>query len=363
MSAREAKMKAAVLKEPKDLRLEKIPRPECPPGGVLIETAASAICNADVKMVDKGHKALDYPRILGHEVTGKILESLTEQFERGDRVQIAPGIVCGECEFCQQGLTNNCEEIEILGFTRDGGFAEYLSIPAKGIKTGAVNSIPDKLSFSRAVFSEPLACCINGLDLARVKQGDSVLIIGAGPIGCLQAMLAETYGAKKIIMADRLERRLEFVDSEKAALTKVDCLINTGRESLNRAVMKETADRGVDVIILACRQGAAAYPLPELLKFRGRILLFSGLPAEDAALEVDGNLLHYGEKALIGAYGCTAEQNQKALKLIAEGKIAVDRLITDEIPLEQISQGIKKARNKIGMKTIIQFEHQKGEII
>ncbi|MCK8827151.1 alcohol dehydrogenase catalytic domain-containing protein [Natroniella acetigena] len=341
-------MKAAILKAPGDFQLEDLPQPKCLPGGVLVKVIISAVCGADVKMIDKGHKALNYPRILGHEITGEIIESDVDKFKKGDRVQIAPGVVCGECSFCRRGITNNCEEIDILGFTKDGGFAEYLAISAKGIKAGVVNLIPDNLSFSEAVFAEPLACCINGMELAQIKQGDDVLIIGAGPIGYLQVMLAKNYGANQIILADKLDTRLEF-----ASFSEIDYVINTSKEPLEKAVNERTKGQGVDVIILACGQAAVDYSLVEVLDFRGRILLFSGLPKDNSRLEIDGNLLHYGEKTLVGAYGCTTKQNRGALKLMAEGRVKVDWLITEEISLNQIFSGIEKTRNKKGLKTII----------
>lgn len=341
-------MQAAILNEKKQLELRDLPRPKIVPGGVLIKVVASGLCGADLKMIDKGHKALTYPRVLGHEITGIIVESETKEFNKGDRVQIAPGIVCGECYFCQQGITNHCQEIEIFGFTVDGGFREYIAIPEKAIKAGVLNIIPDNLSFSEAVFAEPLACCINGLELAQFTENESVLIIGAGPIGCLKAMLAKSYGAKKIILADKLAKRLDF-----AASLELDSLINVEEKAWHDIVNKATDGRGVDLIVLASSHVSVDHSLTGLLNKRGKILLFSGFADGKENLEIDGNLFHYGEMALIGAYGCTVKQNKKALKLMAKQKIAVKKLITDQISLNEIFKGVEKARNKETIKVII----------
>ena len=342
-------MQAAILNEEKKLELRELAKPKISAGGILIKVAASGICNADLKMIDKGHQALDYPRVLGHEITGIIVESENDKFKKGDRVQVAPGIVCGECNFCQQGITNHCQEIDIFGFTVDGGFTEYIAISEKALKANILNRIPANLSFAEAVFTEPLACCINGMEIANFSPNESILIIGAGPIGCLQAMLAKSYGAKKIILVDKLKQRLEF-----AASLGVDTLVKSEQESWQQFLTNYTAAQGIDLIFLASRQIKVDHSLIASLNKRGRLLLFSGFAEGKEKFEIDANLLHYGERALIGAYGCTSEQNRKALQLITEQKVVVKRLITERISLKEIFAGIEKVRNKTALKIIIE---------
>ncbi|MCK8823662.1 alcohol dehydrogenase catalytic domain-containing protein [Fuchsiella alkaliacetigena] len=341
-------MKAVVLDSPGNLVVKDISTPYCPVGGVLVRVEIAAICGADIKMVDQGHRALTYPRVLGHEVTGVIEESEVSFYQVGDKVQIAPGIVYGQCEYCLRGATNHCSEIDIIGFTRDGGFAEFLSIPAAGVKAGIINLIPTGVSFKEAVLAEPIACCINGFELVGVNQGDTLLIIGSGPIGCLQAILGRSYGAEQILVADKSAARLKL-----AKKTGADRLINTEQDDLEEVVFEETGERGVDVIILACGEAAVEYPLLSLLAPRGRVCLFSGLPKERAGLKLDGNLLHYQEMMLVGAYGCTAEQNKKALQMMANGKLEVEGLITEEFALQDIRDAMEKVRTKQGLKSIL----------
>jgi len=140
-------MKAAILNQPGKLEIREVRTPDCLSGGVLVKVKACGICSSDAKMVTSGHRALNYPRILGHEIAGIISESRNRQFKPGDRVQVAPGLRCGECLACRRGLDNQCEHREILGFSYDGGFAQYISIPLSGPIIGALTLLPKNVSF------------------------------------------------------------------------------------------------------------------------------------------------------------------------------------------------------------------------
>lgn len=122
-------MKAAILKQPGKLEIKDIPTPDCPAGGVRIKIKACGICSADVKMVTQGHRALNYPRIPGHEIAGVIEQSRTNKFKEGNRIKIAQGLRCGMCSYCLKGMDNLCPNRQILGFTYNGGFAEYFATP------------------------------------------------------------------------------------------------------------------------------------------------------------------------------------------------------------------------------------------
>ena len=347
-------MKAAILKEPGAFFVEDIIEPECPQGGLLVKVKSSAICSADVNIVLNGHKALTYPRIPGHEISGIISESLTESFKKGERIQIAPGITCGKCRWCLAGIKNHCENIKILGFSMDGGFSEYIVIPKEGIQSSIINPLPENISFQEAALAEPLACCINGQRIIGVKPKDNVLIIGAGPIGCLHALLARFNGAQKVIIADFLKERLKMADN-----TGADCLIDLssdGPEVLKRKVIKEAGKNGVDAVIIACSSEISSYNLMDILAPRGRICLFSSFKKEQKLPDRQVlNMLHYKEATIAGAYGCTSEQNSIAVSLIASKKIKVNWLITHQITLEEINSGIEMTKNLIGLKTIINY--------
>ncbi|NWG09118.1 MAG: alcohol dehydrogenase catalytic domain-containing protein [Nitrososphaerales archaeon] len=343
-------MKAAILKAPERLVVEEVPMPRCPQGGLLVRTQVCSICSTDVKMLHHGHRDLVYPRILGHEVTGVVVESRAKDFKVGDRVQVAPGLSCGKCVSCLRGADNQCDHIGIIGFTHDGGLAEFITIPPQSVRSG-VNIIPDELSFEEAALTEPLACCLNGQELSGVTYGDTVLIFGAGPIGCLHAMLARAMGATKVLITECLQTRIKM-----AGPTKADRIINVcngAGGTIRKIVEEETEGRGVDVILLACPESTTAYPLLELLAPRGRICLFSGLPPENALIHLNANSIHYRDVSIVGAYGCTAAQNSVALKLIASGEMKVDWLITKRFSLDQIHEGIKYTAQREGLKAVV----------
>jgi len=347
-------MKAAILKKPGDLSIKEIPEPGCPYGGLLIKIKAAAICSADVKMIFKGHKALKYPRIPGHEITGIVAESRNLRVRKGERVQIAPGIICGKCHQCISGIENHCENIKILGFNMDGGFSEYITIPLEGITSNIINVIPQSLGLNEAALAEPVACCINAQEILSISAGFKILVIGAGPIGIIHSMLARLNGAEKVIMAECLPERLN--STVKSGADRLVDLSLGGMDDLKKAVFDEAGKYGVDAIILACQASLPLNNLIDLLAPRGKICLFSGINEGQKTFDIDVlNRLHYKEAALVGAYGCTSVQNRTALALMDSGKIHADWLITGQISLEEIYKGIEMVKSHQGLKTMINF--------
>lgn len=344
-------MKAAVLQAPGKLELKEAKALSCPEGGLLLKTRACSICSTDVKMYHHGHRDLAYPRILGHEVAGEVVESRSGGgFKPGDRVQLFPGICCGECPSCRRGAENQCHHIGIIGFNYDGGFADYIAVPPQSVTGGGVNRLPDGLSYEEATLAEPLASCINSQQLCNVSAGDSVLILGAGPLGLLQAMLAKHNGATKIIIAEPLAARLVI-----SGFAAVDRMVDINKEELAKVVARETGGYGVDVILAASGEADVA-TLPPLLAPRGRLCLFSGLPRQGAVVPLDANLIHYRELSITGAYGSTAAHNRMAVELIASGEIPVTRLITRRFRLDEIEEGMAYTAGRVGLKAVITFQ-------
>ena len=344
-------MKAAVLQAPGKLELKELKVLTCPEGGLLLKTMACSICSTDVKMYLRGHRDLAYPRILGHEVTGEVVESrVTSSFKPGDRVQLFPGICCGECPSCRRGADNQCHHIGIIGFNYDGGFADYIAVPVQSVIGGGVNRLPDDLSYKVATLAEPLASCINSQQLCNVSEDDSVLILGAGPLGLLQAMLAKHNRAGKIMVAEPLAARLVI-----SSIAEIDRVIDINKEELAKVVAEETDGRGVDVILAASGEADVA-ALPPLLAPRGRLCLFSGLHRQEAIVPLDANLIHYRELSVTGAYGSTAAQNRMAVDLIASGEIPVNQLITRGFRLDEIEEGMAYTAGRVGLKAVITFQ-------
>jgi len=348
-------MKAAVLRGIEDLKMVDVEEPSCNSGDILIKVEACAICKTDVKMFHAGHRDLELPRVLGHEVAGTIIEVgkgvYKDEFKVGDRVQVAPGLPCGSCPFCTRGVPNMCDNMEIIGFHRDGGFAEYLLVPASGVQNGCVNKIPPSLSFEEASLAEPIACCINALELCRVEPGDVVAIFGAGPIGHLFAQIARLFGASEIIVIENSPQRTEF--AEKNNLT--DVIIDSRDIDIDpvEAVREETNINGVDVVIPACSAPDVPVQGVKMLNKRGRIVFFSGLPYRYENISLDHNLIHYKEIQIFGAYGCTSEQNWKAVRMVSTRRIAVKYLITHCISLDELIKGFELIDTHNAMEVIV----------
>ncbi|AKG54042.1 Sorbitol dehydrogenase [Dehalogenimonas sp. WBC-2] len=340
-------MKAAILKSPGTISLEQVLTPDCPAGGLLVKVTACAVCSTDTRMFKSGHRDLVYPRVLGHEIAGIVAQSKSELFEAAARVQIYPGIGCGECIMCLSGDSRRCKSLKILGFSADGGFAEYVSVPGSMVAAGGVNAIPECITDSEAALSEPLSSCINAQKKINVGRGDVVLVIGAGPLGLLHARLSHRRGADKVIIADKLRRRVVLA----LELATADMVIDTDCGDLSQEIMAETRGRGVDVIIMATGQIPVAQLLP-LMADNGRLSLFSGLKEEPGLSAAVINQLHYRELHLSGAYGSTPEQNTEALNLIAKGFTVLD-LITAQFDLESINEGLEYTSACRGLKAVI----------
>ena len=343
-------MKAAVLEKPGRLVIRELPDPCCPPGGVVVKVLASQVCATDHHMWKRGHPALRCPRILGHEIGGEVAEVAkeVEGVKIGDRVQIYPGISCGVCRFCRQGRENLCPSIKILGFSVDGGFCQYLALPKKAIKNNSLNLVPHPLSITEAAMAEPLACCLNGLERVALKEGETVLILGAGPIGCLFAMVSKHHGCGKVIIVEKDSNRID-----QARVGLQDDVLDPTKVEVSQAVKELTGGVGADVVVTSFREAALEYPLLELVAPGGRVLIFSGISAGKGVVPTDLNKVHYRELALIGAYGCSSIQCQQALGLMADG-LEVNWLISQRVDLNGLEESFSALSSGEAMKICVQ---------
>ncbi len=345
-------MKAAFLNKIGNFILTDIKKPKCGPNDILIKVKACAICQTDIKMINCGHRDLVLPRILGHEISGIIsdLGSNVKNFKVGEKVQIYPGISCGLCKYCINGYQNMCNNISIIGFHHNGGFAEYLILPFKAINSGCINIIPDNLTFEEASLSEPIACCINALEAADFKPGENIIIWGSGFMGLLFIQLFKAYGASKVIAVDKNNER--FAASKKFG---ADHFVNSAYEDVFQEIEEFLIGDGADLIIIACSNIEEPNRIIKLLSKRGRIVFFSGIKESENNIFIDHNLIHYKELKIVGSYGCTSRQNVLALHLLSTGKIKVKDLIAHCINIDQIEYGIKMALDSKGMKVIVNY--------
>jgi L-iditol 2-dehydrogenase len=337
---------------PQDVRVEDAPEPSAGPGDLVIRVRNCSLCGTDAKIWRSGHPNLSPPRVLGHEVAGEVGEvgEGAAGWSVGDRVQVIAAIPDGACDECRHGWMTVCPNQELIGYQYDGGFAERMRIPAKVLAVNGVNRIPEGLSFAEASVAEPLACVINGQEHARVGEGDTVVVVGAGPIGCMHVRLARARGAERVFLIELSQQRLEMA----AGLVAPDEAIGAGAADTVETVRKLTDGRGADVIIVAAASGKAQEDALLMAARRGRVSFFGGLPKDKPTITCDANIVHYREVDIVGANGSSPDHNRQALALIASGAVPVADLITHRLPLEQAIEGIHTVTRGEAIKVTIE---------
>jgi L-iditol 2-dehydrogenase len=337
---------------PQDVRVEEAPEPTAGPGELVVRVRNCSVCGTDAKIWGSGHPDLRPPRVLGHEVAGEVAEvgAGAAGWAVGDRVQVIAAIPDGSCHECRNGWASVCPNQERIGYRYDGGFAELLRVPAKVLAVDGVNRVPDGLSFAEASAAEPLSCVINGQELAGVGQGQTVVVVGAGPIGCLHVRLARARGAARVLLVELSRRRL----ARAAGLVGPDeAVVAEGADPV-AAVRGLTGGRGADVVIVAAASGKAQEDALRMAARRGTVSFFGGLPRDRPTIACDANIVHYREVGIVGANGSSPTHNRQALALIAAGEVPVADLITRRLPLERTIEGIQTVIRGEAIKVTIE---------
>ncbi|MDI3481342.1 MAG: hypothetical protein PWQ97_997 [Tepidanaerobacteraceae bacterium] len=336
-----------------DLRLEDIPKPSAPKGGLLVKVHACAICGSDLRNIKAGGSShgMTLPRVLGHEAAGEIVEISdgVEGFSIGDRVLLSVTVPCGRCHYCLRGLTNLCDYKAALSYQYNGSFAEYVAVPEQLVRTGGVIPIPDSVSYEQASIVEPLSCVLNGQELSGTGLDDVVAVVGAGPVGIAHAMIARVLGASKIIIAEISQERLEIAGKINIA----DRLVDSSKEDFVKAVMEETDGHGADVVIVAAPSGEAQVQALSAARKRGRVNFFGGLPKDRSTITIDSNVIHYKELFVHGTSDSTVVHMKKVLSLIENKKISAELLITKSFPITQYKEAFELASSGKALKVII----------
>ena len=309
-----------------DFELEEVPVPECPAGGLLLKVLACGLCGSDLRTLRSGHRKVIFPWIIGHEISGEIVETkdqYQERWRKGDKLSVAPLVYCGKCDFCQAYRYELCCDYREIAQTWPGGFAEYIAIPPEAVRLGTIRPIPEGLEPDVATIAEPLSSCIHAQEVGKVGKDDTVVIMGTGPVGCLHIALARSRGANTIIGVDINRWRLDL-----AAKFEPDGLIDSSDGNLRDKLLKATNGKGADIIITANPSGQAQVQAVEIARKGGRILLFGGLPRDNSRSGIDMNIVHYNALHLIGTTIFAPSHHKKALQLLAGGQIDGSKLIT-----------------------------------
>jgi len=324
-------MKAAMLYGVKDLRIEDVEIPKVGLGEVLVKVKAATTCGTDLKIFRRGYveKVIKLPTVFGHEWAGEVVEvgEGLEWPKKGMRIRAGNSAPCLHCTMCQKGKYNLCENMIWLW----GAYAEYIKVPARMVLVN-MQEIPQHVSYEEAAITEPLACVLHGAEEANIKPGDTVTIIGAGPIGLLHLLTAKKFGAGRVISIDLVEDRLNFAERLGA-----DETVNAGKEDIVERVRELTGGYGSDVVIEAIGLPSTWEQALKLVRKGGTVLEFGGCPP-GTEIKVNTEKLHYGELTVRGAFHATPLHFRKALNLIASRTIDVRPLITRKMRLENIRE-------------------------
>lgn len=330
-------MKAIQFYAPEDIRYEEVPIQEPKKGEVLVKIMAALTCGTDVKTFRRGHPVLikSVPSGFGHEFSGivaKLGEGVTN-FKVGDRVVAANSAPCGECFFCKKGQYNLCENLQFL----NGAYAEYITVPARIVEKNMIK-LPDDLSFEEAAFTEPLANVVHGAERTNIKAGQSVGIIGIGPIGLMFAKYAKLKGAR-VIVGGRNEIKLRLA-KEFAGVDEVVDLKNTENfEGVFRNFSDEK--RGLDVAIECVGLPEMWEKTFSLVRAGGTVHFFGGCK-KGSEIKLPTTKMHYGDIKILSVFHHTPEYVRKALDIIATHKMDVKKLITEEISLDKIPYAMQQ---------------------
>jgi len=345
-------MKAVVVRAPMVFDVEEVPAPETPAGGLLLDVKACGLCGSDLRTLGSGHRKVTFPYVIGHEICGMVAETgqgYAGPWQVGDLLSMGPVVYCGDCDFCLEGQFELCENYREIAQAWPGGLAEQMAVPPEAIRLGVIERVPAGVDPGNAAIAEPISSCLNAQERGRIGLGDTVVIIGSGPIGCIHIVLARLHGADRVIIADINAERLRL-----AAPFEPDVAIDVSKMDIVSQVRRLTKGKGADVIVTATPAPTAVVQGVEMARKGGRILLFGGLPKDDSRPPVDMNLVHYNALSLIGTTTFAPRHYRLAVKLVASNRIPVDKLITHRFPLNEFKQGAMMALEGKVLKAVFE---------
>jgi len=343
-------MKAAILETLNRIVVKEVPDPVCGENEAVLRVEACAVCGSDLRIFHFGNERVKMPAVIGHEISGYIIKAgkNVTRVKEGDRVALGADVPCGKCYWCQNGMGTNCKINYAIGYQFPGGFAQYMLLNQITLDYGPVTIIPDHVSYEEAAIAEPLACAINGLELAQFGLGKSICIIGLGPIGCMMLELTRVFGASKVFAAQRSKKRLEIA---RQFLPQAR-FIATEEEDLVKTVLEDTGGEGVDLVITTAGTVKAHEDAVQMVGHRGYVNLFGGLKNQPK-LCIDSNLIHYKECFVMGSHGSLPQHHVKAVNLIANGVVHAKKYISKTFTLNEIEKAFQYHESREGLKVVI----------
>ncbi len=338
-------MLANLLLKPGTLKLEEVSIPKPAKGEILVRVKAALTCGTDLKAFMRGHPMIPMPTVFGHEFSGIVEQAGrgVKKFSRGSEIMAVHSAPCDRCYFCRKKLFNLCEKImetKVLG-----AFAEFILLPKHIVKHNVFLK-PEALSFAEAAFLEPLSCVVHSINSAGISRGDTVVIIGAGPIGLLHLMVLKTKGLKIVVVEKRSNR------IKKARELKADCVVNPEKDDVIERVMKYTGNNGADTVFECTGVPDVWESSVWMLRKGGTAVLFGGC-RQGSQVTYDAGRIHYDEITLKGAFHFTPGDVVQAYKLLVNGKIKVKGLVSGEYPLHKLKTVFDRLAAGKGIKYAI----------
>ncbi len=343
-------MKALFIEDIERLNIKEIPYPKISKGGAILKVESAAICGTDLKIFKFGHKRVKFPWILGHEISGTVeeVDDPSGYYKKGDRVVLNPTVYCGECYYCKRGMYNICLNPHSYAYEVPGGFSEYMRIEEITINRRELYHLPSSLDFDLASITEPFACVINGHKDIDIEPETVVAILGVGPIGIMHSIYSKMRGAKKVFIYD-----INKIRAEKAStFSYIDDAFLVEREFIE-ALLDETLGIGPDVVIVAAPSHLAQQLAIEIVRKRGEVLFFAGLPHGEGPNPIDTNLIHYKELKVFGSSNSTGLNMEASLLFISRNRKLFESLITGRYPLEDAKHAFSSAFLPTSYKVII----------
>ena len=344
-------MRAAVLTAPCTFELRDLPEPSPPAGGLILQVTYCGVCGSDIRRWREGPPASPGLVIPGHEVGGVVtaVGQGAVAFAVGDRLAVAPDVHCGTCYYCCRGWYNLCDDLKMVGITPGwpGGLADALVLNHDTLVNGIVHAIPEGVSFLDGALAEPLSSVVGLHQQLGTGPADTVVVIGAGPIGCLHVAIARARGAT-VIVSQRSAARRELV-----ARFAPDAVIDPTTEDIVARVRELTGGRGADTAICANPVASTQAEAVRMVRKRGRVVLFGGLPKVDPMTHLDGNRIHYGEIEVLGSFSYHPTMHALALDVLRRGLVRGEDLVTHVYPLAEVDRAFDTASRGDGLKVMV----------
>lgn len=322
-----------------------VPVPSIGEGELLVQMKACGLCGTDIEKM-RGEYTAAMP-VLGHEAVGVVIQADGEArgFKKGDRVFPHHHVSCGSCYYCKRGNETMCDRYRTSNLD-PGGFSEVFRVPQWNVAHGGLLRLPGNVGFEEASLIEPVACCVRALDKCGVGKGDTVLVVGAGPVGMSHALLLASRKAK-VLISDISEDRLRF-----AGKKNVGSVLNATKADIPHEVKRQTMGRGADLAIAASGSQKAIVQALRSVRKGGKVCVF-GVPPRGSVLEYDISDPYNAEVSILSSYGASNSDTAKALELISAHTIDFGSLVTHRFPIAEFRKAVETATSGRGMKVVI----------